>query len=437
MKTAVRTQGGLLATGSNGAAAIAFAIAWASGVAYIITAKLMEFPAVWAMAGPLLIILTYAVIIGCSRYLRLRDDQAGDNLYYLGFLYTLTSLGVSLWQFSTTGGADVIVKNFGTAVSSTILGVALRVFFTQMRQDPIEVERSARLELAEAARRVRQELDATVFELSSFRRAMQQSTADSFVEIQKHIDTVSQATVELFRRLPEQSAAPLALVTRQTGEALDRLADMLTNGLERSATRLDNEAVRLGSVTGEMTRRLADLASQLKSMQMPDRVIEIKLQLTIDGLTKGIDALSSRLANQFERLQVAISSSSRAAAEQKRSADAIAVEQSKQLERIAVLLTSHENLIKQLSERALATQERSTMAGTFGDGGMPNITPWSAGPWGAQVPQEPRGGAAAARPSGTDARTVPNATDRPRKITTDAREGSGFSWPFLWPFLRR
>jgi hypothetical protein len=212
---------------------------------------------------------------------------------------------------------------------------------------------------------------------------------------------------------------------------------MLTNGLERSATRLDNEAVRLGSVTGEMTRRLADLASQLKSMQMPDRVIEIKLQSTIDGLTKGIDALSSRLANQFERLQVAISSSSRAAAEQKRSADAIAVEQSKQLERIAVLLTSHENLIKQLSERALATQERSTMAGTFGDGGMPNITPWSAGPWGAQVPQEPRSGAAAARPSGADARTVPNATDRPRKITTDAREGSGFSWPFLWPFLRR
>jgi len=200
--------------------------------------------------------------------------------------------------------------------------------------------------------------------------------------------------------------------------------------LERSATRLDNETVRLGSVTGEMTRRLGDLAVQLKSIQMPDRVIEIKLQSTIDGLTKGLDALSSRLANQFERLQVAISSSSQASAEQKRNADAIVAEQGKQLERIAVLLTSQEKLIRQLSERVLTTQGRSTTAGTFGAGGMPNITPWPAGPWGAQVPQEPRGGTAAGRPNGAGTLAAPNPTQQAGKIAADPRPGSGFSWPF-------
>lgn len=171
------------ATMSANASTLAFVGFLAVGIAYIVASKSLGVSALWATIVPLIIISAYAAILLFARYLRLRDDQSGDNLYYLGFLYTLTSLGVSLWQFSSTGGAETIVTNFGVAVSSTILGVALRVIFNQMRQDPLEVERSARLELAEAARRVRQELDGTVFELSGFRRATQQSLSDGLIEV--------------------------------------------------------------------------------------------------------------------------------------------------------------------------------------------------------------------------------------------------------------
>src|SRR5262245_48953811 len=70
------------------------------GACYIIWAKLIGAPAFLATSVPLLLMLLYALLLGMARYFRLRDDQAGDNLYYIGFLYTLTSLGVSLWQFS-------------------------------------------------------------------------------------------------------------------------------------------------------------------------------------------------------------------------------------------------------------------------------------------------------------------------------------------------
>jgi hypothetical protein len=71
------------------------------GAAYIVWAKLASVPAVQVTVIPLGLMVLYALALGSARYLRLRDDQAGDNLYYLGFLYTLTSLGVSLWQFSS------------------------------------------------------------------------------------------------------------------------------------------------------------------------------------------------------------------------------------------------------------------------------------------------------------------------------------------------
>ena len=65
------------------------------------------------------------------------------------------------------------------AISSTITGIALRVIFNQMRQDPIEVEHSARQELAEASRRVRTQLDETVLAFNHFRIQTVQSLEEA------------------------------------------------------------------------------------------------------------------------------------------------------------------------------------------------------------------------------------------------------------------
>src|SRR5258708_10818374 len=119
--------------------------------------------------------LAYALLITLARSIRLRDDQSGDNLYYMGFLFTLTSLGVSLYQFSATRAAEEIVQNFGIAIGSTIAGIGLRVIFNQMRRDPIEVERTMRLELAAAARPVRREIDSSVIEFGYHRPSAQQT----------------------------------------------------------------------------------------------------------------------------------------------------------------------------------------------------------------------------------------------------------------------
>src|SRR5215472_13219953 len=186
------------------------------GAAYIVWAKLAGVPAVQVTVVPLGLMVLYALALGLARYLRLRDDQAGDNLYYLGFLYTLTSLGVSLWQFSVDEGAQGIVTNFGVAIASTILGVALRVVFNQMRQDPVEVERTARLELADAARRVKQELDATIFEFASFRRASQQVVAEGLAETREHAERLERELFDAIRDFPSRSTEPLKAAAEQS-----------------------------------------------------------------------------------------------------------------------------------------------------------------------------------------------------------------------------
>jgi hypothetical protein len=248
------------------------------GALYIVWAKLAGFPPMQMTSVPLGLMVLYALALGLARYFRLRDDQAGDNLYYLGFLYTLTSLGVSLWQFSINDSAEGIVTNFGIAIASTILGVALRVVFNQMRQDPAEVERTARLELADAARRVKQELDATVFEFASFRRASQQTLEEGLVQTRENAERLAKELFDAVKEFPSGTTERLKAAT----ETLASTVDTVVSSLE-------------------------EVQARLRTMQTPEGIIEIKLQPFISGFTKAVNNQSKATAEQMGDLLKIIS----------------------------------------------------------------------------------------------------------------------------------
>jgi hypothetical protein len=138
----------------------------------------------------------YAIVVVRVPRLRVRLDQAGDNAYYLGLLFTLTSMAFALYEFrsasltdagvSGRAGAEQIIANFGIALASTICGIFLRVVLHQMRIDPADIEGMTRIELAEASRRVKVNLDAVSTDLVLF-----QAQA-----AQRMNDVISNASVE-------------------------------------------------------------------------------------------------------------------------------------------------------------------------------------------------------------------------------------------------
>src|SRR5580692_11574107 len=200
-----------------------FFVAVLCGVGYIIVSKLQGFGAFYVTAVPVVIMIVYALFLGLARLLRVRDDQAGDNLYYMGFLFTLTSLAVSLYQFSADKAADQIVQNFGIAIASTIAGISLRIFFNQMRRDPVEVEHTARLELAAASRKVRRELESTVIEFGSFRRATQQSLSDAVEEIDGLLKEAKDRIVGQLKGFARDANKPLQDASKKSGDTVEEL----------------------------------------------------------------------------------------------------------------------------------------------------------------------------------------------------------------------
>jgi methyl-accepting chemotaxis protein len=272
------------------------------GSGYIIFSKLDGFGAVAVTSVPVLIMIGYALLLG-TRLLRLRDDQSGDNLYYMGFLFTLTSLAVSLYQFSAAGSAEQIVQNFGIAIASTIAGIALRIFFNQMRRDPVEVEATARLELAEASRRVKRELESTILEFGYFRRMTQQSISDGLDEVKESLGAAREQFAGELAKLATTANKPFEEAFQRSGETFDRLNERTVEVLEVSR-QLVQEGEQLAKNTTSIVKAIDDVFARLATHQTSDQIIQTKLAPMIQSLTEAVNSLKDSTESQARNVEV-------------------------------------------------------------------------------------------------------------------------------------
>src|SRR5690349_11598328 len=86
------------------------------GVIFVWISKTQSWNPTITIIVPAALIAFYFAMSWILASLRVHDEQAGDNLYYMGFLFTLTSLGVALYRFNATDSIEAIVQNFGLAV---------------------------------------------------------------------------------------------------------------------------------------------------------------------------------------------------------------------------------------------------------------------------------------------------------------------------------
>lgn len=273
-----------------------------TGVGYIVISKLNGFSAVAVTAVPVLVMIGYAVLLA-ARPFRLRDDQSGDNLYYMGFLFTLTSLAVSLYQFSAAGSAEQIVQNFGIAIASTIAGITMRIFFNQMRRDPIEVEASARLELAEASRRVKRELESTILEFGYFRRMTQQSVSDAVDEAKESIGSAREKLAGEIEKFVLTQGQPFEDASKRSSETLDSMNERTVQILEVSR-HLVREGEELAKSTASVVKAIDSLLAELGSLRTPGIAAEDKLAPLIESLTQAVDKLNKSAETQSENIDI-------------------------------------------------------------------------------------------------------------------------------------
>lgn len=263
-----------------------FLVFFILGAASIVGLKIAGFHQLIVTFVPVGILLLYGLGTLFLKRFQLREDQTGDNCYYLGFLYTLVSLAFALYLFQThETGTEAIITNFGIALCTTIAGLFLRVFINQFRQDPVEIEREARLELGEAASLLRGELDSAVLDLNSFRRSLEQSIEEAVSETNKRTAAALEANT--------QSVERLSTVSSEVIEALNGLRGRIT-AIEVPAGLISE---KLRPVVEELTEAIEAVAARSKEDEKAIR----QITRTVDKAMKAAETWEARLESFGEK----------------------------------------------------------------------------------------------------------------------------------------
>lgn len=247
-----------------------------SGVVYIPHVDIL------GILAPVIVMGMYASAVTLVPRTRLRLDQAGDNLYYLGFTYTLCSLAITLYRFhATEGTVDYIVSNFGIALATTIVGVVSRVWLHQMRDDPLELERETRSELTEAVSRLRAEIDHAVREFNHFNRTLQQSAQEA-IEAQGHV------ALETLDKSTKQYAE---VAVRAVGH------------LENCFITFDKQATELNTNTAQIATALLALSKRIDDIEAPRDLLSDKLAPIFQRIAEAAEQTAGRVSSERQRNQ--------------------------------------------------------------------------------------------------------------------------------------
>jgi len=316
------------------------------------------------------VMITYALLVFNVPRLRVRMDQAGDNAYYLGLLFTLVSMAGALYEFGSVvesgsgqmagpTGARQIIANFGIALASTIVGIFLRVVLHQMRIDPAEIEAMTRIELSEASKRVQASLDIVTNDLGRFHDEVRQRSSDVVVmlteEGKKSVSSINQS-------LEHSTKEMIVSISNVQKEALNQIQE-LTHLISTTASEAIGAIERLRTVEPPpltLSRRLDKVTKVLESMGSQTERIVSHLQSTADSASNTLGEIA-KASNTLNQVTQQMKGSQEEAAQM----IAVSVEKvSAALDSVARRLEHEQTLVAQLQEQSRRSVEESARAQT-------------------------------------------------------------------------
>jgi hypothetical protein len=223
-----------------------------------------------------------------------RDEQMGDSFYYLGFLYTLTALAVSL--FNIQGDIDELLKNFGIAITTTLIGLIGRIILSQFRESLDEMKEKAEAQISDSARKLNTQLIQSIDILK-----------DQSINISKNTDKALQDSSSSLRKYMEENSKILQESTEKSKIVIEEFNDKaseITKKISKINIPID-KFEKFEAAADGIVNTLNDLEVGLKKSSAESEIHKVtenfkSLNLSISSQSK---LLNEEFANSRDTLE--------------------------------------------------------------------------------------------------------------------------------------
>jgi len=308
---------------------ITLCAAFVLGVGLGVSLKVMGFHPFTVAGFTAAILFAYAAIAYYFGGGRLEPETVGDNCYYLGFLFTLTSLAFTLYQIAPSGTevdaqktlfADVI-SGFGVALVSTIVGVFLRVLLMQISPDIVARDREMRLELHQSVRDMRTALNSSISDLKNFATESVQLASERDEKLRSSTEEAISANLASMNAMSAKTAEQAsdwdnkirASTETAIGKANDQLQDnsvkvfelierSFGDAVENSARKIEEKVVESSkSSMGKIESALSDVAGAVEKVSKANVDLAEKQSGVLAGIESELSDVQEKLAKTSDK----------------------------------------------------------------------------------------------------------------------------------------
>jgi len=326
-------------------------------------------PWVLGFAVPL-IIMTIYILLGFNRRGNdLTDEKFADSCYFLGFIFTITSIILSLFDLPNIGMRiqDIAIR-FGAAMVTTVFGLGVRVYLIGFKKEFADAVQESEDSIIDASQKFREQLFIAF---------------EKFRDFQADVDTAAKATIERvnmqIEELSKNHADKLtdffAVLTTQNQEAFTQALDGVMTASRRLSGSVDlySEGMRenMTSIESKVVAFTEAVTNRLSTTTFPDEYFAKHLKAPLAQLMSSTNVISDSIkltAAEVSESSVVLTAALKTLRSKAKSTEGsldkvlnLTVQQSAVLEAANGQLTTLESLTGMLS--GLDTSLSSTLAG--------------------------------------------------------------------------
>jgi hypothetical protein len=244
-------------------------------ITQIIGRLIFDAPAILIIFILISYLVGYAYLVYQGTYTKISRSMAADNFYYMGFLFTISSLAIALYKFgqpteqSQEATLRIIVADLGIGLSTTIVGLLLRTAFTQFRNAPEEIEDRVTITLKQRAKEVESNF---LIAIKTF-----ESTNVRLQELTKRTEENIQIVLEDF---PERVAYIHDILDQSINEAIETFTSRLTDKLENVS--------ELNLPVDEINSKWRSVISAMDQLELPPDILKNKFDEALEEIDKFI-----------------------------------------------------------------------------------------------------------------------------------------------------